>query len=67
MSVPAKFKEAMMNPAMYPRGWSHRAFHQGPRRQGQGDAARGAGVVTRVDGAVAGGAAINMEARQDNV
>ena len=52
VTVPARFKEVMSDPAMYPKGWSHRAFHQGPRRQ---------------EGAVARGAAVNTEARQDNV
>ena len=33
VSVPARFKELMGNPGMYPRGWSHRVFHSGPRRQ----------------------------------
>ena len=29
VTVPARFKEVMSDPAMYPKGWSHRAFHQG--------------------------------------
>ena len=52
VTVPARFKEVMSDPAMYPKGWSHRAFHQGPRRQ---------------EGATARSAAVNAEARQDNV
>ena len=36
VSVPAQFKELMSNPAMYPKGWSHRPFTQGPRRQERG-------------------------------
>ena len=48
VSVPAQFKELMSNPAMYPRGWSHRPFTQGPRRQERGpvleDQRRGPGA-----------------------
>ena len=36
VSVPAQFKELMSNPAMYPKGWSHRPFTKGPRRQERG-------------------------------
>ena len=32
VAVPARLKETMTNPAMYPPGWSFRAFHAGPRR-----------------------------------
>ena len=37
VTVPSLFKELMANPAMYPQGWSHWAFHPGFRRQ-QGSA-----------------------------
>ena len=45
VSVPARFKELMGNPGMYPRGWSHRVFHSGPRRQ-EGASAQAATVDT---------------------
>ena len=41
VSVPARFKELMANPAMYPQGWSHRPFQPGFRRQ-EGAAGRAA-------------------------
>ena len=54
VSVPARFKELTANPAMYPQGWSHRAFHPGFRRQeGAVDATASAGPV-RGAAAVAG-------------
>jgi hypothetical protein len=33
VTVPARLKDIMMTPAMYPRGWKHRVFNVGSRRQ----------------------------------
>ena len=47
--VPARFKEVMSNPAMYPPGWSFRAFRSGPRRlDGAARPAQGASPVREV-------------------
>ena len=45
VQVPARLKEVMADPAMYPYGWKHRPFHAGHRRQeaaAQGTPATGA-------------------------
>ena len=45
VTVPARLKEAMENPAMYARGWSHRVFNfrPGPRKP-EDSGARGTGA-----------------------
>ena len=44
VTVPARLKDLMLNPAMYPLGWGGRVFHPGGRRQEA--AGQGASVVT---------------------
>ena len=47
--VPARLRDVMSNPAMYPPGWSFRAFRQGPRRLESGARpAKGASPVREV-------------------
>ena len=47
--VPARLRDVMSNPAMYPPGWSFRAFRQGPRRLESGARpAKGASSVREV-------------------
>ena len=65
VSVPARFKELMANPTMYPQGWSHRAFQPGFRRQ-EGAAAAGGSADVR-PAAVRTGAAGDDAVRTDAV
>ena len=53
VSVPMKHKAVMVNPAMYPPGWSFRVFHPGPRRM-EGGARPSQGVSPVMEGRDAG-------------
>ena len=47
VSVPARFREVMGNPGLYPPGWSFRPFTVGPRRKEGGGAPPGRARVAR--------------------
>ena len=48
VAVPARLKGVMVNPAMFPRGWSHRVFHAGRPRQQEGTVTLGASAAAEV-------------------
>ena len=58
VTVPARFKELMANPAMYPQGWSHRPFHPGFRRQEGAAPVGGTASAAPVPGAASVGATV---------
>ena len=62
VTVPSRFKELMANPAMYPQGWSHRAFHPGYRRQQGAPALAATASAVPVPGAAAVSGAVTVGA-----